>query len=57
MHLLNALKGRTREDVLDANLLHSLADAREMTEKWRWEYNHEREHESLNYQSPIQHAA
>ena len=46
-----------REDVLDANIFYSLSDARELTAKWRWEYNHEREHESLNYQSPIQYAA
>ena len=46
-----------REDVLDANLFVSLDHARELTEKWQWEYNHEREHESLNYQTPIRYAA
>lgn len=46
-----------REDVLDANLFASLDHARELTEKWVWEYNHEREHESLNYQTPIAYAA
>ena len=46
-----------REDVLDANLFASLHHARELTEKWVWEYNHEREHESLNYQTPIAYAA
>src|SRR5690606_22871841 len=40
-----------REDVLDANLFVSLDHARELTEKWQWEYNHVREHESLNYQT------
>lgn len=46
-----------REDVLDANLFVSLDHARELTEKWQWEYNHVREHESLNYQTPISYAA
>jgi putative transposase len=46
-----------REDVLDANLFSSPHHARELTEKWVWEYNHEREHESLNYQTPIAYAA
>lgn len=46
-----------REDVLDANLFASLNHARELTEKWLWEYNHEREHESLGYQTPISYAA
>ena len=46
-----------REDVLDANLFASLNHARELTAKWRWEYNHEREHQSLNYRTPIAYAA
>jgi len=46
-----------REDVLDANLFVSLDHARELTMKWCWEYNHEREHESLNYRTPIAYAA
>lgn len=46
-----------REDVLDANLFASLNQTRELTEKWLWEYNHEREHESLHYQTPIGYAA
>ena len=46
-----------REDVLDANLFASLDHARELTEKWLWEYNHEREHESLDYRTPIAYAA
>lgn len=46
-----------REDVLDANLFASLDHARELTAKWQWEYNHQREHEALNYQTPIAYAA
>lgn len=46
-----------REDVLDANVFGSLDHAREVTRHWLWEYNHEREHESLGYQTPIGYAA
>ena len=46
-----------REDVLDASLFNSLDHARDLTVKWLWEYNHEREHQSLNYQTPISYAA
>lgn len=46
-----------REDVLDANLFFTIHQARELTEQWLWEYNHEREHQSLNYHTPIGYAA
>jgi putative transposase len=46
-----------REDVLDANLFHSIEQANEVTAKWVDEYNHERPHQSLNYQTPMAYAA
>jgi len=46
-----------REDVLDANIFSTLDQARELTATWQWEYNHDREHEALNYQTPIAYAA
>jgi len=36
-----------REEVLDANLFETLHQVRQETNRWIWEYNNERPHESL----------
>jgi putative transposase len=46
-----------REDILDANLFYSIQQAVEITGKWIEEYNCERPHQSLNYQTPSSYAA
>ena len=46
-----------REDVLDANIFNSIAHAGTITEQWMKEYNYERPHQALNYQTPITYAA
>ena len=46
-----------REDILDANVFYTLDDALEITNKWLIDYNEERPHEALNYQTPITYAA
>jgi putative transposase len=46
-----------REDVLDANLFYSIEQAAEITGKWIKEYNNERPHQSLNYETPSSYAA
>lgn len=46
-----------REDVLDANIFHSVTHAQEITNKWIKEYNNERPHQSLNYETPASYAA
>lgn len=46
-----------REDVLDANLFYSIEQANEVTAKWVDDYNQERPHQSLNYQTPMAYAA
>lgn len=46
-----------REDVLDANIFHSIEHAQQLTDEWLVEYNTVREHESLNYQTPAAYAA
>ena len=46
-----------REDVLDANIFNSMEVAREITEKWMWDYNYERPHQALNYKTPMTYAA
>lgn len=46
-----------REDVLDANIFKNIANAEEITNSWIEEYNNERPHQSLNYQTPSSYAA
>ncbi len=46
-----------REDVLDANIFMNIAQANEITQTWVNDYNHERPHQSLNYQTPSSYAA
>jgi len=46
-----------REDILDANVFFSVDHAQEITDNWVYEYNHERPHQSLNYQTPFSYVA
>jgi len=46
-----------REDVLDAYLFDTVSEVREITEPWRYDYNHERPHAALAGLSPIAFAA
>jgi len=46
-----------REDVLDANLFYFIEQANDVSTKWKDDYNHERPHQSLNYQTPMAYAA
>jgi len=46
-----------REDILNANIFVNITQAEEITQKWIQEYNNERPHQSLNYQTPSEYAA
>jgi putative transposase len=46
-----------REDILDANLFYSLEHVYEVTQPWKEDYNQERPHEALNYNTPNEYAA
>jgi putative transposase len=46
-----------REDVLDAHVFSTLEHARHVTERWIEDYNNERPHQALNYQTPMAYAA
>jgi putative transposase len=46
-----------REDVLDAHVFSTLEHARHVTERWIEDYNNERPHQALNYQTPLTYAA
>ncbi len=47
-----SFNGTFRRECLDAELFHSLAEARVVIEAWRRVYNHERPHSALGYQVP-----
>lgn len=44
--------GRLRDELLDAELFGSLAEAKMLSTQWRLEYNHRRPHSSLGYVTP-----
>lgn len=48
---------RLRDELLNAELFASLADAKTLAASWRNDYNHRRPHSSLGYKTPAQFAA
>lgn len=54
---IESFNARFREECLNLNWFTSLEDARDIIEDWRVEYNEERPHSSLNYQTPSEFAA
>jgi putative transposase len=49
---IESFNGRLRDECLNANWFHNLADARRKIEAWREEYNSQRPHSSLGYRTP-----
>jgi len=49
---IESFNGRLRDECLNANWFHNLADARNKIGAWRNEYNNERPHSSLGYRTP-----
>ena len=49
--------GRLRDELLNETLFHSIAHARRVLKAWRQDYNIDRPHSRLGWQSPIQYAA
>lgn len=54
---VESFNGRLRDECLNANWFQTLQDAREKVERWRDEYNQQRPHSSLGYQTPLEFAA
>ena len=51
-----SFNGRLRDEFLNASWFRTLSDTRRMTEAWRHDYNTQRPHSSLNYQTPAEFA-
>ncbi len=49
---VESFNGRLRDECLNQNVFSSLAEARHLLEKWRRDYNCNRSHGSLGWQSP-----
>jgi putative transposase len=54
---VESFNGRLRDECLNANWFLNVADARRRIEAWRWHYNTERPHSSLDYRTPSEFAA
>lgn len=48
--------GRLRDECLNEHWFVGLADARQLVETWRQDYNRERPHSALGYQTPVEFA-
>jgi len=49
---VESFNARLRDELLDGEVFHTLAEARVLIERWRRHYNTERPHSSLGYQPP-----
>lgn len=49
---VESFNGRLRDECLNQNIFVSLADARHLIEEWRQDYNCNRPHSALGWQSP-----
>ena len=47
---------RVRDECLNEHWFLGLADARQIVEEWRHDYNAERPHSGLGYQTPVEFA-
>ena len=54
---IESFNGRFRDECLNQHWFTSIAEAREIIEDWRIDYNKERPHSSLKYQTPEEFAA
>ena len=50
---VESLNGKFRDGCLNQHWFRSLEEAKKQIEQWRYHYNHERPHSSLNYMTPV----
>jgi len=55
--LIEAFNSRFRQECLNEHWFMSLTDAQDKIEAWRHDYNHDRPHSALGYQSPAEFVA
>jgi putative transposase len=51
---IESFNGTFRRELLDQDLFANLREAKILIEQYRWEYNHQRPHSSLNYETPAE---
>lgn len=49
---IESFNGKLRDELLNREIFDTMHEARVLIENWRWEYNTERPHSSLNYRPP-----
>ena len=54
---VESFNGRLRDELLNRELFLSLTEARYVIDRWRLDYNHNRPHSALDYQTPAAFAA
>jgi putative transposase len=54
---VETFNGKLEDELLGREIFHSLTEAKVLIEQYRLEYNHERPHSSLAYQTPAEFAA
>jgi putative transposase len=54
---IESFNGKFRDECLNDNIFSSLAEARKIIERWRFDYNHFRPHQSLGHLTPNEFAA
>jgi len=47
---------RLRDELLEQELWASVEEAKLLSRRWQWEYNHKRPHSSLGYRTPAEYA-
>ena len=50
--IVESFNGRFREECLNTHWFHSIEDAKEKIDGWRWDYNERRPHRSLEGLTP-----